>query len=100
MRRDFTKMFSIAFGLVVSGLAIITAAKAQLLESERLEEYHRRGYTWPIPVMLPNTAGWRSILARRFLQLETTVPQKHDRYNIFLSTVNSALLSQNFTENG
>jgi len=39
-------------------------------------------------------------MERRFAQLETTVEDPGQRYNIFLQTITSALLSTNFTENG
>jgi len=79
---------------------LLPPARSQLVESERMEEYYRRGYSWPIPRYVPDTPGWRALMERRFQQLESTVRSNHERYNIFLATMTSAILAQNFTENG
>lgn len=73
---------------------------AGLIESERLAEYEARGYEWPLPELVPNTPGWRNIFSRRFEQIEQTIENRGKRYDAWISTMASALVQPNFTENG
>uniref|UniRef100_A0A7S4IRW5 Uncharacterized protein n=1 Tax=Odontella aurita TaxID=265563 RepID=A0A7S4IRW5_9STRA len=78
-------------------------ATAQLIEQERVDEYHRRDYAWPPRESdyVPNTPGWRRAWKRRFRQIEEMEdPGLANKWNGFMSAVHSALLSPNFTENG
>jgi len=73
-----------------------------LFESDRVEEYHRRGHTWPPKPedYTPNTPGWRALNERRFRQLSYMDTDSGKRYQGYVITVHSALTSQNFTEYG
>ena len=78
----------------------VTASK-QLVEQERVRTYHENNYTWP-PAddeFIPNTDGWRRLMQRRFDQVQRIVGSG-DQYNGWVSTVHTALISQNFTEYG
>ena len=68
-------------------------------EEHRLEEYHARGYEWPLPSLNPNTDGWKNIMYRRFEQI-SRVEDSNKRYNGWIQVMSSALTSRNFTENG
>mmetsp|Transcript_28874 Transcript_28874/g.52229 ORF Transcript_28874/g.52229 Transcript_28874/m.52229 type:complete len:344 (+) Transcript_28874:17-1048(+) len=70
-----------------------------LVESERLEEYKARNYTWPLEELVPNTPGWRRIIDRRFQQIEA-MEGGGQRYEGYMQTMSSALTVPNFTENG
>ncbi len=86
---------------LISILAGITAAA--LYENERMEEYHRRGHKWPPQPndYKPNTPGWQSNYDNVFHQLEFSAEESpNERYEVYMSMVHSALISQNFTEYG
>lgn len=72
---------------------------AGLVESERLEEYKARNYTWPLKELVPNTPGWHRIIDRRFQQIEA-MEGGGQRYEGYMQTMSSALTVPNFTENG
>jgi hypothetical protein len=84
-------------------ILFIILAKVQkmeaLVEDERLQEYHARKYTWPLPELVPNTPGWAKLMNRRFKQVEK-IPDSNQRYNAWMQVMSSALVSPNFTENG
>jgi len=69
------------------------------VEEERLQEYHARDYSWPLPELLPNTPGWNRAIRRRLSQVER-IPNDNHRYNSWVSVITSAVVSPNFTENG
>jgi hypothetical protein len=71
----------------------------QLNEVDRLKEYHSRGYQWPLPELNPNTIGWRKIYDRRMEQLNA-IEDIGERYNGWIQTIGSGLVSPNFTEFG
>lgn len=72
-----------------------------LQEVDRVEEYHKRGHDWPPSPeeYKPNTPGWRRVMERRFEQIQH-VEDTLSKYNGWMSSIYSALLVQNFTENG
>lgn len=72
---------------------------SQLIEAERRKEYKKRGYTWPMKELVPNTEGWRRLMERRFDQVEH-IPDVNERYQGWLVTVISAYLQTNFTTTG
>lgn len=76
-----------------------SVAGAGLVESERVQEYHARNYTWPPSKYVPETAGWRRLHEHRFRQVEEISDSK-DRYEAYLQTINMAFLAPNFTEYG
>jgi hypothetical protein len=71
----------------------------QLMESDRIEAYHERNYTWPIDSYVPNTAGWKSLMESRFQQVEE-MEEPVKRYEGYIQTIHSAFLVPNFTEFG
>ncbi len=70
-----------------------------LEEGERMKEYHSRGYSWPLPKLVPETPGWRRIMDRRFRQLEQ-ISNTNEKYNGWVQTMSSAIVAPNFTEFG
>jgi hypothetical protein len=75
--------------------------KIQLTENERVEEYHLRNYTWPIPDdgYSPNTPGWRNLMQTRFNQVEE-IQDSLERYEGYIQSLHSAFLVPNFTAYG
>jgi hypothetical protein len=69
----------------------------RLVESDRLAEYVKRNYTWPLQDYEPNTPGWRRLMTERF---EQVTEMEENRYEGFIQTIHSAFLVPNFTENG
>lgn len=69
------------------------------MEEERVEEYYKRNYTWPLNNWNPNTEGWKALMNRRFQQVEE-IADRHSRYEAFVQTLHSAHLVPNFTEYG
>eukprot|EP00521_Asterionellopsis_glacialis_P011113 CAMPEP_0195310056 /NCGR_PEP_ID=MMETSP0707-20130614/39054_1 /TAXON_ID=33640 /ORGANISM="Asterionellopsis glacialis, Strain CCMP134" /LENGTH=343 /DNA_ID=CAMNT_0040374365 /DNA_START=44 /DNA_END=1075 /DNA_ORIENTATION=- len=76
-----------------------TGVFGQLIESERLEEYHKRGYTWPPHEYVPNTEGWKRLMGRRFDQV-IHVEDTGKKYDGWVETVTAAYSLANFTETG
>ena len=60
-------------------------------EEERIAEYHKRQYTWPMHEddYVPNTNGWKRLMKRRFEQVMAN-PKPQEKWNGFLSSVASA----------
>ncbi len=83
--------------LIFATLAVSSSA---LSEQERLAKYKERGYEWPLPKVVPDTPGWRKLMERRFEQISQTMENTGDRYNAWIAVMASALVQQNFTENG
>ena len=73
--------------------------RIQLVESERIEEYNKRNYTWPIQKYIPNTPGWRQLMESRFAQVKE-IESSGQRYEGYIQTIHSAFLVPNFTEHG
>jgi hypothetical protein len=71
----------------------------QLQEPDRLAEYYKRNYTWPLNNYSPNTPGWKALMERRFRQVEQLQDSGH-RYEAYIQTIHSAFLVPNFTEHG
>lgn len=79
----------------------LALASSQLIENERIDEYHKRKHIWPPEPSeyVPNTPGWRAVHQRRLNQT-ALIEDSDSKYNAYLSVVNSALLLPNFTEFG
>lgn len=73
--------------------------EVRLTEQQRVEQYHRRGYKWPIEDFVPNTTGWKDLMESRFRQVEE-IENSGKRYEGFIQTTHSAFLVPNFTEHG
>ena len=70
-------------------------------EHERLEEYRKRGYTFPPKEYKPNTTGWKEIMERRMKQISNTVRDDNTKkYNAWLVTMGSSVVIQNYTNYG
>jgi hypothetical protein len=82
-----------AFG----GVALVHAKGLQ--EHERVAEYHKRNYTWPIQRFVPNTPGWRRLNEHRLRQI-AEIRNSKDRYEAYVQTIQMAMLAPNFTEYG
>lgn len=82
-------------------LLLVSSVLAALLENERVEEYKRRGHSWPprSEDFIPNTDGWREINQRRLSQIEQ-LEENGDRYQGYMLAVHSGLIMQNFTQYG
>ena len=75
------------------------ALGAQLVETERIAEFHKRNYTWPIQEYVPNHPGWRALLEKRFAQV-AEIKHRGQRYDGYMQMMHSSLLVPNFTEYG
>jgi hypothetical protein len=75
-----------------------------LYEDKRVEEYHRRNYTWP-PLeseFLPATPGWRRLFQRRLKQVDRLPLQdnSYDAYNAYINAISGGIVTPNYTEFG
>lgn len=73
--------------------------EGQLSEADRVDEYHKRNYTWPLPSYVPNTPGWKNLMDSRFHQIEE-IEDETKRYNGYMQVITSAFFVPNFTEHG
>jgi hypothetical protein len=76
------------------------ACAAALIEEERLAEYNKRNYTWPLTAVNPNTEGWKRRMLHRLSQVERIKVSSSNRYNGFMTTMLAAITSPHFTESG
>jgi hypothetical protein len=59
---------------------------SQLLESDRLIEYYKRNYTWPINEFYPNTIGFKNLILSRLEQVRRFQVFRHEmKTEVFLS---------------
>jgi hypothetical protein len=87
----------IALVLLASAGPFVSAIA--LDEEERIEEYYRRGHTWPINATVPNTEGWRRNMLRRIAQVER-VARDNKKYDAWMHVMAAAIVAPNFTEHG
>lgn len=90
---------SMIASLWLAGLLAVQREALAMTEEHRMEEYHKRGYKWPLEEVVPNTPGWKRTLTRRFEQV-SHVENPNDRYNGWMGFMASALVTTNYTENG
>ena len=76
-----------------------TKCAARFTEDERIEQYHKRGYQWPIQKFNPNTEGWNKLMTDRLNQV-SEIDDDAERYKGYTTTLYSALVVQNLTEYG
>ena len=76
-----------------------TTVAEPLIEPERVLEYQKRGYQWPLVDFVPNTTGWRDLMSERLAQIEQ-VPDAGSRYEGYYQVVHAAAVVPNFTEYG
>lgn len=79
--------------------ALTSSALGRLVEEERIVEYHKRNYTFPLQTYVPNHAGWRQLLEKRFTQV-SEIENRGQRYEGYMQVMHSAHLVPNFTEYG
>jgi hypothetical protein len=72
-----------------------------IYENERVEEYHRRHHTWPPPEseFTPATDGWRRLYQRRLKQVDR-LSREDNSWDAYITAVNCALITPNYTEFG
>ena len=92
-------MFSMLNAGVAGLLVLATSCSGRLPEVERLAEYEKRNYTYPLTQLTPNTDGMHYLMDQRFRQIEQ-IPDRGERYEGFIQTINAAYLAPNFTETG
>lgn len=86
-----------AIAFLVAGLFYaLRVAHAQLIETERQAEYHKRNNTWPPRAYVPETPGWRKLMEERFAQVDE-MEDSGRRYEAFIQTISAAVLAPNFT---
>jgi hypothetical protein len=68
-------------------------------EEQRMAEYNKRNYVWPIPRYVPNTLGWKKLMDHRFRQA-AELEDSQSRYEAYAQTVSAALVQPNFTQYG
>lgn len=78
-----------------------TREREPLNEADRLLEYAKRNYTWPMPrdSYVPQTEGWIQLMQKRLEQIEDIL-DTNQRYMGYHQAVISAFLAPNFTEFG
>jgi len=85
--------------LVAVTLAVVPFLGHALSEAERMVEYNKRNYTWPIEEYVPNTPGWRKLYEHRFRQV-SEIEDSNKRYEGYLQSIQAAVVAPNFTEYG
>ena len=85
--------------VALTAVSLLFRSCDALDERDRIEEYHKRNYTWPIKNYIPNTPGWANLMNERFQQV-SEIPERGDRYEGYIQTIHSAFLVPNFTEHG
>jgi hypothetical protein len=87
--------------LLVLSSRHLNLSNGLLYEDQRLEEYHRRNYTWP-PLeseFLPATPGWRRLFQRRLKQVDR-LSQQDNSYDAYINAISCGLITPNYTEFG
>lgn len=85
--------------IFVLALTLLIEGVYALSEIDRVNEYHKRNYTWPIQNYVPQTKGWAKLMTERFQQVQQ-IQNRGERYEGFIQTIHSAFLVPNFTEHG
>jgi hypothetical protein len=76
-----------------------SGVSARMMESERLLQYEKRGYEWPIKAFNPNTEGWNALMNERLNQV-AEIDNEAERYKGYVTTLFPALVVSNLTEYG
>eukprot|EP00531_Pseudo-nitzschia_arenysensis_P015241 CAMPEP_0116137794 /NCGR_PEP_ID=MMETSP0329-20121206/12432_1 /TAXON_ID=697910 /ORGANISM="Pseudo-nitzschia arenysensis, Strain B593" /LENGTH=359 /DNA_ID=CAMNT_0003632721 /DNA_START=43 /DNA_END=1122 /DNA_ORIENTATION=- len=79
--------------------SLVQVVAARYTEEERIEMYKKRGHTFPFKKYIPDTAGWRKIMDRRFDQVRA-LRNSQMKWDGWIQTANSAVIVPNFTEFG
>ncbi len=91
--------------IILSSLLLlpIVSVHGGLYEEDRMEEYHRRGHTWPpkLEDYSPPTKGWFNLYSSIFQQLQYSAEESPgERYEAYMGMIHSGITSQNFTDYG
>jgi hypothetical protein len=89
----------LALSVILLCSSLTRSFASALIESERVEEFHKRNYTWPPRQYVPDTAGWKKLYESRFAQA-AEIEDRGKRYEGYLQAVTSAYRVPNFTEYG
>jgi hypothetical protein len=88
---------------VIVVVVLITFCSNEVLcvlnEAERIVEYEKRGYTYPLKEYKPNTEGWARLMGERLNQA-SEMDDSNARYEAYYQVMHSAGIVSNFTEYG
>jgi hypothetical protein len=87
----FAAVASAASASIAGDLTNPDQQDIQLNEEDRLKEYEKRNYTWPLNNYSPNTPGWKALMEERFAQV---AEMESDRYEGLIQTIHSAFLGE------
>lgn len=82
--------------------AVLAAQHHQALartEEERITEFYRRNYSWPVEKFSPETPGWRKLFEHRLRQV-AEMDDKLDRFEGYAQTLSASVVQQNYTQWG
>jgi hypothetical protein len=77
-----SSLYYLAMVAVVATVVVVVSAnqlgdlanpddqQIRLVEDDRVAEYYKRNYTYPLENYTPNTPGWRKLMEERFKQVE------------------------------
>jgi len=80
-------------------LCLCSGQSSKWSEEDRVASFKERGYVWPPPQLKPETPGWRRLFERRYQQV-AAMENAATKYDAWLLTVGSSIVSHNFTETG
>jgi hypothetical protein len=84
---------------VVLLVTLVAVAAEEFTEENRVEEYYRRGYNWPVENFIPDSPGWAALYERRFRQA-AEIEKNDDRWEAYAQLMSSAVVQPNFTAFG
>jgi hypothetical protein len=93
------KWLILQFFVVLSLFAVKSRNVDALTELDRLSEYRKRNYTYPLTDFTPNTPGWKRLMNERLAQI-AEIDSEPARYEGYYQVVHAATLAPNFTEYG
>jgi hypothetical protein len=93
------KLFQLSSTIALVLLACASLSSARFTEEERIAEYLKRGYQWPIQKFVPDTEGWNKLMTERLNQV-SEIDDEAERYKGYVTTLFPALVVQNLTEYG
>jgi hypothetical protein len=85
--------------LLLMSPTFLPTVSSQLVEEERVKQYHNRNYTWPIVDFVPNTTGWRNLWTDRLAQI-SELKDRGSRYEGYYQAVYTSKSVPNYTEHG
>lgn len=95
-------VFACSLALLITFVVSRKSYSGGITEETILEEYEKRGHTFPPENYIPNTPGWKALIDRRFAQL-----RQLDQYRLlvvknfaWIETLRAGVTFANFTEYG